>query len=62
MKREHLRKVKVYDPYAKVEFTGYFHEYYKEFVPEHCSALYAIIEKEDGSLYLATLAQIKFIS
>lgn len=62
MKRKKLRKVAVLNDDSNVEFIAYFHQFYKDTNYNGQSRPCAILELEDGTLYLSSLNKIKFIS
>lgn len=62
MKRKKLRKVEVLDNHDEVKFIAYFHQFYKDTHYNGQSVPCAILELEDGTLFMEKLSQIKFIS
>lgn len=62
MKRRKLRKVEVSNNHDKVEFIAYFHQFYKDTRHNGQSVPCAILELEDGTLFMETLSKIRFIS
>ena len=61
MKRDNLRKVEVYAD-NEIEYSGYFHEIYKQDYWNGESRATAIIELESGELKIESIFNIKFIS